>query len=125
MRAVYHGPIPWATSPGGYTGARPDPLRCFRALFSHGDNTPFRQVMVARRLGRADFKLGSWTMVIILIRRFVKPDKETEFLENYRAQQPLNNPAFIGETLTRLVDSSSLPGGLRSFALGEPSSVTY
>jgi hypothetical protein len=64
-------------------------------------------------------------MVIILIRRFVKPDKETEFLENYRAQQPLNNPAFIGETLTRLVDSSSLPGGLRSFALGEPSSVTY
>src|SRR6266446_4061347 len=88
----------------------------FFALFSHGDNTPSRQVMVARRVGRADFKLGSWTMVIILIRRFVKPDKETEFLENYRAQQPLNNPAFIGETLTRLVDSSSLPGGLRSFA---------
>jgi hypothetical protein len=64
-------------------------------------------------------------MVIILIRRFVKLDKEAEFLESYRAQQPLSNPAFKGETLTRLVDGSSLPAGLPSFALGEPSSVTY
>jgi hypothetical protein len=41
-------------------------------------------------------------MVIILIRRlirrFVKPDKEAEFLEKYRAQQPLNNPAFMEES---------------------------
>jgi hypothetical protein len=64
-------------------------------------------------------------MVIILIRRFIRPDKEAEFLENYRAQQPLNNPAFIDETLTRLVDNSSLPGELRGFALGRPSCVTY
>jgi hypothetical protein len=64
-------------------------------------------------------------MVIILIRRFVKPDKEAEFLQNYRAQQPLNNPAFMGETLTRLINDSSLPGGLRSFALDQPPAVTY
>ena len=64
-------------------------------------------------------------MVIILIRRFVKPDKEAEFLEKYRAQQPLNNPAFMDETLTRLVDNPSLPGELRSFNLSQPLCVIY
>jgi hypothetical protein len=44
-------------------------------------------------------------MVIILIRRFAKPGREAEFLENYRAQQRSNNPAFMAETLTRLVET--------------------
>jgi len=64
-------------------------------------------------------------MVIILIRRFIRPDRVEKFLETYKAQKPVENAAFKGETLTRVVDDSSLPAGLRSFALGGPSSVTY
>lgn len=64
-------------------------------------------------------------MVIILIRRFIRPNKVPEFLEKYRAQQPLNNPAFLGETLTRVVDNAVLPKALRTFPLSGPSCVTY
>lgn len=64
-------------------------------------------------------------MVIILIRRFIRPDRETKFLESYRTQQPSNNPDFISEILTKVVDDISLPTALRSFTLGEPSCVTY
>lgn len=64
-------------------------------------------------------------MVIILVRRFVRADKEAEFLKSYRAQQPLQNPAFISETLTRVVEDTALPGGLRSLPLNGISCVTY
>jgi hypothetical protein len=64
-------------------------------------------------------------MVIILIRRFVRPDRVDKFLETYHAQKPSENPAFKGETLTRIVEDTALPAGLRSFVLGEPACVTY
>lgn len=64
-------------------------------------------------------------MVIVLIRRFVRPDREDKFLATYRAQTPLNNSDFLGETLTKVLDDISLPAPLRSFAVGHPSCVTY
>jgi hypothetical protein len=48
-------------------------------------------------------------MVVILIRRFVRIDKEDEFLRNYLTQKPLENPAFLGETITRVSDAASMP----------------
>jgi hypothetical protein len=63
-------------------------------------------------------------MVVILIRRFVRTDKEDEFLTNYLAQKPLENPEFLGETLTRVSDATGMPAGLRSFALNGSSCVT-
>ncbi len=63
-------------------------------------------------------------MIIVMIRRFVRPDREGQFLTDYRASQP-NNPAFLGETLTRLSEDTGLPPGLRSLELSAPSCVTY
>jgi hypothetical protein len=40
-------------------------------------------------------------MVVILIRRCVKPDKEAEFLESYKNTAP-KHADFMGETLTKL-----------------------
>lgn len=64
-------------------------------------------------------------MVIVMIRRFVRSDKELEFLEKYRADAPSQNPAFRGETLTKVCDEASLPAGLRGLALNGPGCVTY
>ena len=63
-------------------------------------------------------------MVVVLIRRFVRSGREKEFFDKYLAQQPTRNPAFRGETLTRIGDAA-LPAGLRSWPLGEPGCVTY
>jgi hypothetical protein len=64
-------------------------------------------------------------MVIIIIRRFVRADREAKFLETYRAQKPTTNAAFRGETLTRVNESSEMPPGLRGLALNGPACVTY
>ena len=64
-------------------------------------------------------------MVIILIRRFIRPDRETAFLEKYRAQEPVKNTAFNWETLTKISNASEIPPGLRGLALSEPECVTY
>jgi hypothetical protein len=64
-------------------------------------------------------------MVILLIRRFVRADKEKEFLATYDAQKPTGNPAFKGETLTRVSDAADLPAGLRGLALNGPTCITY
>lgn len=64
-------------------------------------------------------------MVIILIRRFLRPDKEEEFLAAYRARKPIDNPKFRGETLTRVGSAPDIPPGLRSLALNGPACVTY
>jgi hypothetical protein len=64
-------------------------------------------------------------MVIILIRRFVRPDREPEFLATYRAQTPFKKPACKGEKLTRIGDAAAIPPGLRGIALSGPGCVTY
>jgi len=64
-------------------------------------------------------------VVIVLIRRFIRADREEEFLARYRSHRPTNNPAFKGEHLTKVSDDAGLPPRLRSFRLEEPSCVTY
>ena len=63
-------------------------------------------------------------MVIILIRRCVKPDKEAEFLASYNRDKPTHR-GFIDETLTKLNDSKSLPESMRSLDVGCKDCVTY
>jgi|SRR5580658_2696312 heme-degrading monooxygenase HmoA len=63
-------------------------------------------------------------MVIVLIRRCVKRDKEKEFLASYNHEKP-NNPGFIDETLTKLNDSPNLPDAMRSLKVGCEDCVTY
>lgn len=64
-------------------------------------------------------------MVIILIRRFVKPNQEKEFLAAYSAQKPVGNIAFKGETLTKVNSEKDLPPGLSSLPLNAPECITY
>jgi hypothetical protein len=64
-------------------------------------------------------------MVIILVRRFVRPDRERRFLASYRDQAPIDDPAFLGETLTRLNDAAELPADMKSLPLGTARCVTY
>jgi len=64
-------------------------------------------------------------MVIVLIRRFVRLDREEKFLEVYRAQKPTSNPAFKGETLTRVNETPTLPPELRGFGISGPACATY
>ena len=63
-------------------------------------------------------------MVIVLIRRCVKRDKDEEFLESYNREKP-NYPGFIEETLTRLVTLDDLPELMRSLPIGCDDCVTY
>jgi len=65
-------------------------------------------------------------MVIFLIQRCARPNKEAEFLESYRKEAPIENPDFIGETLTRL-SKEDLPEPMRSLAtaFGCGEGVTY
>lgn len=63
-------------------------------------------------------------MVIIIIRRFVRPDRIEIFLEKYRQQAPIDNPAFRGEILARVSDISSLPEAMRKLASREAGEVT-
>lgn len=63
---------------------------------------------------------------MVLIRRFIKPDREQDFLAWHRSQPPLQREGFMGKTLTRLDDASDLPPGLNTFHVaGNPGCVTY
>lgn len=64
-------------------------------------------------------------MVIVLIRRFIRADREAEFLARHRLHSPANNPAFKGGYLTKVCDDARLPPRLRSFRVEGPSCVTY
>lgn len=47
-------------------------------------------------------------MFIIFIRRFVRPDREAEFLASYKAQVS-DHPDFIEETLTKMFHDGTVP----------------
>jgi heme-degrading monooxygenase HmoA len=69
---------------------------------------------------------GNQMECIVLIRRFIRKDREQEFLAWAKAQPPLDKPGFQGKTLTRLEEIADLPAGLNSFHLaGNPGCVTY
>lgn len=55
-------------------------------------------------------------MVIVLIRRCIKPDMVKPFLEKYQREKP-NHPGFICETLTKL-RLENLPEPMRGLAYG-------
>jgi len=61
-------------------------------------------------------------MVIILIRRCVRPEKEKEFLANFK--HPVHS-GYIGETLTKVRDPKNLPEPMRSFNVQGENCVTY
>ncbi len=63
-------------------------------------------------------------MVIIVIRRFVRPDRIDGFIEAYKKQAPVENPAFKGETLARASERSSLPESLRRLVADDSDGVT-
>jgi hypothetical protein len=63
---------------------------------------------------------------IVLIRRFIRQNREQDFLAWVRAQPPLDKPGFQGKTLTRLDEIADLPPALNSFHIaGNPGCVTY
>ena len=63
---------------------------------------------------------------IVLIRRFIRPEREQDFLAWTRAQPPMDKQGFVAKTLTRLDELADLPPGLNSFHVaGNPGSVTY
>lgn len=63
-------------------------------------------------------------MFIILIRRFVRPDREEQFLKDYRIRIS-KDPAFRGETLTKISDARDLPASLRGLIDVEPDCINY
>jgi hypothetical protein len=63
-------------------------------------------------------------VVIIIIRRFVRPDRIDGFIEAYKKQAPVDNPAFKGETLARGSERSSLPENLRRLVADDTKGVT-
>ena len=63
---------------------------------------------------------------IVLIRRFIKPTRERDFLAFVKAQPPLDKPGFQGKTLTRVEEIADLPPALNTFHVaGNPGVVTY
>lgn len=63
---------------------------------------------------------------IVLIRRFIKPHREQDFLAWVKVQPPLDKPGFQGKTLTRVEEMADLPPALNTFHLaGNPGCVTY
>jgi heme-degrading monooxygenase HmoA len=64
-------------------------------------------------------------MIVVLIRRFVRRDREKEFLARFQTEKPLNDNHFKGEILLRVNDDPTLPEALRSWKVGEPNCITY
>ena len=64
-------------------------------------------------------------MIVVLIRRFIRVDREKEFLARFQTEKPLNDNHFKGEILLRVNDDPALPEALRSWKVGEPNCITY
>jgi hypothetical protein len=64
-------------------------------------------------------------MIVVLIRRFVRTDRERDFLARFQREKPTNDEHFKGEILVRVNDDPCLPQALRSWKVGEPNCITY
>ena len=63
---------------------------------------------------------------IVLIRRFIKPERVDDFIRWVRAQAAVTAPGFLGKTLTRVTAGDELPPGLNGFQIaGNPGCVTF
>ncbi|KQO50546.1 hypothetical protein [Sphingomonas sp. Leaf257] len=63
-------------------------------------------------------------MFLIAIRRYVKPDCEGAFLAHYELEKA-NHPDFRGETLTKIVDDSSIPEPMRGLFTVRPDCINF
>ena len=63
-------------------------------------------------------------MVLILVRRFARPDREAEFLRVFAEQRPAGNPDFLGETLTR-IGAGPLPPGVPALFAPSMDAIDY
>lgn len=64
-------------------------------------------------------------MIVLLIRRYARPDREAEFLRLFAAQRPVGNPDFLGETLTRIGDGATLPSAVPALLTPVADAVNY
>lgn len=63
-------------------------------------------------------------MYMIVIRRFVRPDREAEFLSKYEAEKS-KHPDFRGETLSKIVDAESVPACLKGLLEIEADCINF
>ena len=63
---------------------------------------------------------------IVLIRRFIKPERADDFVRFASEQPAVTAPGFRGKTLTRVASGADLPPGLNGFQIaGNPGCVTF
>jgi hypothetical protein len=63
-------------------------------------------------------------MLLVLVRRFARPDREAEFLRAFAEQRPADNPDFLGETLTR-IGMGPLPAGVPAVFTPSMDAIDY
>ena len=63
-------------------------------------------------------------MFLIIIRRYVRPDREDQFLDSYRADLTTHED-FLGETLTKLAADHSIPEAMATLFSPAPEYLTY
>jgi heme-degrading monooxygenase HmoA len=62
---------------------------------------------------------------IVLVRRFIKPERATEYAQWFARQPRVTADGFIDKWLTRPADATRLPPGLSGFHIaGNPGCVT-
>ncbi len=63
---------------------------------------------------------------VVLVRRFIRPEREQDFVAWYKGQPPVGAAGFLGKTLSKLDGAMDLPPALSSFHIaGNPGCVTY
>ena len=66
------------------------------------------------------------TACVVLIRRFVKPERADDYVAHAARQPPVTAPGFIAKTLTRVEPALDVPPGLNSFHVaGNAACVTF
>ncbi len=61
----------------------------------------------------------------IFIKRVIKENRVDEFLVYYKSHRGSDHPGFIGEFLTRLDKSDSIPEAMSNFNIGSEEGVTF
>jgi quinol monooxygenase YgiN len=79
--------------------------------------------------GQIFFKIAgviSMAECVVLIRRFIKPQRVQDFLAWFKKQPVVTATGFLGKTLTAVDNTLDLPPGLNSFHIaGNPDCATF
>lgn len=63
---------------------------------------------------------------VVLVRRFIKPERTQDFLAWLKKQPAVTAPGFIGKTFTAVDNTLALSPGLNSFHIaGNPDCATF